>query len=902
MIIEQINELINQILYVMNRFIVPCLILIISALVALLSKLVINRVTKHNKDKEKADLYEKIGGIPKVIMQLGGVGACIAIAYIVYTMWSEIAVAFTNGYLAYGLLFATFAFGAIWKVIIVLFHKKDRVITPIRIILGGIFISAVVYFYPLCREYLMLNNGEGGNYYLAALWSAMQFAFRLFILDGELFWIFDLKDEFGVAIPTLSDPAVMDFYTRIGSVLYVSAPIFTFGFVLTFFKNVFSKIRYSFGVFAPTHVFNELNEKSLALASDLKKNNPFNMIVFTDITDKVEEEKLELVEDAHMLGAILFSKDFDSIVFKRMLSPRRLRFYLISDDEHKKLRHAEVVKKYDYKHVELRLFSPDVRSELMMASSNPKRMRAIRIDDIQTLVYHNLYTQGKMLFERARNVGENQDRVISAVIVGLGQYGREMLKALTWFCQLKGYKIKITAFDTDEKALEKFTFMCPELMSEKYNGKHTKQRIEGEPYYEIDIIGGVDVSTPQFRDKLMEIKDATYIFVCLGTDEINLKTAVEIRSMCESVEYDGDGHKPDIETVIYDSKLANSIRTTWEDIKENVSKNPKERKLSGVTYRGKQAYDILVTGDLDSFYSVSTLIDSDLIDDGLILHLGYSLNFPQKKAKKARLGFKCPAADKSKCEYRRRMIENAMKNNNHFICLNQQTDKCVLPPPPEKKEEKVTENNCRLCKIIAKFDLLKKKSSRSSKKKAKTVEKKCIICQIGETIRLMKEKAAQRECRFCKKKEAKMLKNGVIKPPFFIKKKVPLYIYSKLNHLCLPCMLKAWLSLRKDKNSSERKFWRFEYDFNSSVAKAIHRKLRKEMNLYEDGAENWSELCCCEKIRIANPEHIRWSAYIRSKGFSKTQNYDRDERNDLGKRHNCLIPTYMLNDKELEKD
>ena len=144
MIIEQINELINQILYVMNKFIVPCLILVISALVALLGKLIINRVTKHNKDKEKADLYEKIGGIPKVIMQLGGVGACIAIAYIVYTMWSEIAVAFTNGYLAYGLLFATFAFGAIWKVIIVLFHKKDRVITPIRIILGGIFISAVV--------------------------------------------------------------------------------------------------------------------------------------------------------------------------------------------------------------------------------------------------------------------------------------------------------------------------------------------------------------------------------------------------------------------------------------------------------------------------------------------------------------------------------------------------------------------------------------------------------------------------------------------------------------------------------------------------------------------------------------------------------------------------------------
>ena len=92
---------------------------------------------------------------------------------------------------------------------------------------------------------------------------------------------------------------------------------------------------------------------------------------------------------------------------------------------------AEVImKNFDLKNVELRLFSPDIRSQLLMDSFSPKLMRAIRIDDIQTLVYHNLYTHGKMLFDRARTVEGEKDKVISAVIVGLGQYGKEMFKAL----------------------------------------------------------------------------------------------------------------------------------------------------------------------------------------------------------------------------------------------------------------------------------------------------------------------------------------------------------------------------------------------------------------------------------------------------------------------------------------
>ena len=647
-------------------------------------------------------------------------------------LWNIICTSFKNGWLSFALFIVTIVFAIIWGIVICIHHKRDRKITIIRILFVGTFVSALFYFLPIMQEILGAQGGR--EFWLDSILTSAQFAFRLFILDGEILWIFD--EELSI----LSDPAVKDFYTLFGSFLYVIAPILTFGFVLTFFNNLFSRLAYFFGFLCPTHVFSELNEKSVALASDLRKNNIFNVIVFTDISEKVLEEKMELVEDARMLGAILFSKDFDSIKYRGKVSLRKINFYLISDDEEKKLRHAEVVvKNFDYKNVELRIFSSNIRSELLIASFDTKKMRAIRVDDIQTLVYHNLYTNGKMLFEKAREIPGEKDKVISAVIVGLGQYGKEMLKALTWFCQLDGYKLKITAFDSDEHAEEKFKFKCPELMAPNYNGNYENN---GEPRYEIKIHGGIDASTPEFKKHLEEIKDATYIFVCLGDDETNLKTAVDVRTICESIQYLGDAkHKPNIETVIYDSRLASSIRTSWDAIAANEKK--------GVLNHKKSAYNILVTGDLDSFYSVSTLVDSKLIEAGYKIHHGYTLKYAKDD-----------------------------------------------------------------------FELAKKEKN---------------------PIKATKE------------------------------------------------------LLKRLEKSSRRSFWKYEYNHNSSIARAIHRQLRIDMGQYPD-INNWDELDHDEKVVIANPEHIRWSAYMRSKGYCK------GERNDLGKTHNNLVPTDQLNDDDLEKD
>lgn len=720
--------------------------------------------------------------------------------------------------------------------------KKGRIVTPINILIFGTFCSAALCFFPVLAD--LIKTGTGRSAYTEALLSAMQFAFRLFILDGDIMWIAD------ASIPLFADTAVKDFYVNLSAILYVVAPILTFSFIASMFISVFSRILYFVLGYTHTHVFSELNEKSLALAKNItgkrkaiillekeiskkerslsskmeeieklraglgareleynslkanldqkikkydddfasfkkeyiacngkysdailaKKNglykwhidieaeakvlsarkdninkdkrivesfdldtqrlaldkiqleklksDPFlkdhrrNAVVFTDIAANKLKERDDLIEEARAIGAIMFENEIELGKYKRFsLSPRKLSFYLISDDEDKKLRHAEhIMKHYDKPDTTLRLFSCDKRSELLMASKTSKHIKAIRVDDIQSLIYRNLYEEGKFLFDGAREV--NGKKVISAVIVGLGLYGREMLKALSWFCQMDGYLLKITAFDSDKLAEEKIKFECPQLLDENYNGKP----LEGEPYYEINIHSGIDVNTDSFKKKLQEITDVTYAFVCLGSDEQNIRTATDVRSIFEGMSFP-DGNKPEIETVVYNSHLAEQMGT---------SRSESLRKLyPGVVNFKKKPYNIIMTGDLERFYSTDTFINFKAELDGLAIH-------------------------------------------------------------------------------------------------------------------------------------------------------------------------KVW--------GDEESFWQYEYNYKSSIAKAIHLAVREQLGCplkkYEDF--DWSLLTREAMEQNADLEHKRWSAYMRSEGYSfrgKTVT-----RNDIAKIHNLLVPTDKLPDSELKKD
>ena len=310
----------------------------------------------------------------------------------------------------------------------------------------SVFIALGTMHYPVYFFKLGMSGTFGDHLRLHLV--VIQQAIRLLSFDGG--YVAYLNDLSALG----ADQALMTHYSYLAACTYLLVPLLTFAAILTVFKNLVSHVRYRFHIWGTTHVFSELNEKTLSMARSIMGETDGSsywskvgkritqMVVFTDVVRKNDEDSVEFVGAAKELKAVLFSKDLQSVKYRYIKwFPRKVKFYLISEKEAEKTRHAGfLMNTYgDFRGAELYMVSDDIRSQLMVASKNVKRMKVTRINDIQALIYHTLDVHGMRLFANAREVDRNT-KEISAVIVGLGKYGVEMMKALTWFCQLPGYR------------------------------------------------------------------------------------------------------------------------------------------------------------------------------------------------------------------------------------------------------------------------------------------------------------------------------------------------------------------------------------------------------------------------------------------------------------------------------
>ncbi len=492
--------------------------------------------------------------------------------------------------------------------------RRTRIsISPYHVLVVGTLFSATLFFLPISLS--LLGGGSSASTLLSAILGSLYNTIRLFAIDGDYFDVMNTVEAFC--------PELLSQYRVLGVFLHGIPPLLTFGFILSFVKNASASVRYFFSPFQTAHIFSELNERSLALATSIVNEDrarhhflPRALVVFTDLVDKEDEVHYDLADAAARLGAIFFRKDLASIHFGARLSTRPRRFYLIGDNEEEKLRHAAaIMREYDTKKTSLFIFSDSKQSELLFTcdlkrkGKHPSDMaRVVRVNDIQELVYHNLDRYGVRLFQTARRYHENE---IHSVIIGLGRYGREMLKALSWYGQIPGFSLRITAFERDENAAAGMRLSCPELFAMSGSTK------EGEAHYTIDIQSGIDVGSEAFWQRLDACGTPTHIFVSLGNDEDNITVATALRAHMESKDLP---FMPDIEAVVYNSDVAGSMGMSWHT---EIEGKDEEDKVDGIKKKGR-GYRLHMVGDLDSFYSVDTLLDSYLADAGLRVHLRYS--------------------------------------------------------------------------------------------------------------------------------------------------------------------------------------------------------------------------------------------------------------------------------------
>lgn len=473
-------------------------------------------------------------------------------------------------------------------------YREKCALSPLNAMLCGVLLSSVLIFIPIFAE--AYQNGEYSivEVFLVSVHSMV----RLFVVDGEF--------TFVTANIAELQPLLYRAYSILASILFVLAPLITFGLVISIFKNLSAYRKYLWNYRKPAYIFSELNEKSLSLAESVQKQPGKCLCVFTDVSEEGEKKASALQARAYLIGAVCFRKGMETIRLQIHSKKSDLIFFAIGNDEAKNVQLSiRLAKKYKQRaHTHLYVFSTRPDAEPILSGISDGALKLRRINEVQALLYNMLYRDGEKLFENALPQPQGQEKLISAVIVGLGDHGTEMTRTLAWFCQMIGYRIEIHAFDESKEAENKLRLLCPELMDEAHNGQFTD---DGEAQYRITVHGGIRTDCRDFYDRLSGIGQISYVLVALHEDEMNIQTSMQMRMHFERM-----GIHPQIQAV---------VRNTDE-----------KELLQGLTNCYDQPYEIEFIGDRRSQYSAEAVIHSELEEEALDRHLRYAKAEEKEKA------------------------------------------------------------------------------------------------------------------------------------------------------------------------------------------------------------------------------------------------------------------------------
>ncbi len=552
-------------------------------------------------------------------------------------------------------------------------YKSGSILTTTNILFIGVIISALLLYIPIyIHEF---SNAKAGI--LQSVLVAFQSMIRLFVVEGSYSDVLDAIGKVG----GMSD-VVYYGYSHILNLLITVAPLLTFGFILSFFKNFLAYLRFIWKNNSQVFVFSELSDKSLALARSVQEKYGRKVgLVFTDVFDKNEEKSYDLIEEARELGAVCFKKDIVTLdfsfhrktqytvtrtpkldkdgnpVLNKKEEPeyivttelfgkeKNVNMFLIGEDQSENLEQALKIignKKYN-RNINLYVFSTQIESEFLLAHAfnnaakedseesklikflkkigssistfcwkakcliykkefyrydENSHIRVRRVNEVNSLIARTLYEKGKeAIFDSALPADEKGIRKINALIVGMGQHGTEMTKALSWMCQMDGYQLELHATDISVYAKERFISLCPELMDSEHNGKFDDP---GESKYYIEIHPGINVDTKEFDNMVKYLPQITYVLVALGNDEKNIAVAIHLRSLFARL-----GWKPVIQAIVYNSN--------------------KKEALVGITNYRNQGYEIDFIGDLKTSFSEKSIMRLDVEAQALARHLRWGV-------------------------------------------------------------------------------------------------------------------------------------------------------------------------------------------------------------------------------------------------------------------------------------
>lgn len=479
--------------------------------------------------------------------------------------------------------------------------KRRAILSPLQIFILGFFASVVIVFYPI--YYFDYFGAEIGQVkVIKSVLLSIHNSLRLFILDGD----FDVIKN-TINTNNISRAEIINAYTIYSAFLFVTAPLLSASFVLSFFKSISSLAKYLLYPKADIYLMSSLNERSITLAEDIMTNKDGKkrfirkrLVLFADVFEKDEEENFELVNRAHRLGAICFKKDITEITLKAVHRGIFRKIYFIGEDENENIKQALAMiascrnqKAYNVPKTQFYVFTNTIESEVLLNNADNGNMKVRRIKQSRNLALEILRTHS--IFDKTYKDGDKKR--ISIAIVGLGHHGTELLKAICWCAQMPGYEAEIHVFDDDSNGEEQIESVAPELI--EYNHK----RIDGEAYYDIFFHNGINVTSASFLKEISQLAELTTVYVTLGNDELNIETAMRIRMQFGRDKMDYGRTIPPIFAIVYNS------------LKSDIFAEGGLKTIDG------KNYGITFVGSMRERYSLSFVEQPELEVQALECHL-----------------------------------------------------------------------------------------------------------------------------------------------------------------------------------------------------------------------------------------------------------------------------------------
>ncbi|MDD3064189.1 MAG: hypothetical protein PHX50_15435, partial [Massilibacteroides sp.] len=379
-------------------------------------------------------------------------------------------------------------------------HKDKKWYKPI-IILGVIFSG----FFAILPLYLI--QGEDG---LTSVILSIFATLKMFFFSVPYETFYDI-------LQSQNDTILTNFYRILLTGIFLLAPLCTATVILSLVGNYITYAKIGIHRFKNRCVFSELNEKSFSLASSMKKDNLYKkgMYIFCGMNRDVRHTH-PLYTKAQKEGFYVIDKDILQI---KPAFYKKTHYYLFSANEDENIDTGlYLMEKYKERtNVMICVLSDEKESEYLL----DKKTEELKTKNINLLQVNE---QRGMTFDLLFNnplysVLDHGDNV-SMLIIGGGELGLEVLKNSLWCSRSGGkYSFDVTIVDTDIKLSQgRFTRDCPGISLEDYHVSFYPEDINAETS---SLLSLIEEQKGRFN----------YIVVVTDDDEINIKTALDLRAL-----------------------------------------------------------------------------------------------------------------------------------------------------------------------------------------------------------------------------------------------------------------------------------------------------------------------------------------------------------------------------------